>query len=128
MTPRRSIRLRPAAGPSDVAYLPNSTLRACDYPRCGATFDAATGPLGQTLVWCWRLHKTFGLHLCPDHSGLWGGGEGPHVPRLNYAERTTSCSCGEHLPGITLGEMAQAYLAHLETLEGGLRPVDAEPR
>jgi hypothetical protein len=99
-----------------MSYLPDSTFRACDAPGCTATYDAVTGPLGQTPERCWRLHRTFSLHLCPDHSWLTGAGEGPHMPRLDRESRSASCSCEESLPGITLGQMKEAYRRHIASL------------
>lgn len=100
-----------------MGYLINSTLRPCDHPGCPATYDAVTGPEGQTPGWCWRRHRTFSLNLCPDHSWLWGGGEGPHVPRLDRVSSSASCSCEEALPGVTLGEMARSYVSHISQLD-----------
>lgn len=99
-----------------MAHLPDSTLRSCDYPGCSAIYDAVTGPPGQTPDRCWRRHRSFFLELCPDHSPLWGGGDGPHVPRLNRETSAASCSCGEGLPGVTLGQMKEAYQGHLRSV------------
>ncbi len=99
-----------------MSYLPG-TLRSCDAPRCPATYDATTGPLEQAQERRWRLHRTFGLHLCPDHSGLWGAGDGPHAPHLDHPTKAASCSCGQALPDGTLGEMRKAYLRHIGDIE-----------
>jgi hypothetical protein len=98
-----------------VSYVDNSTMRACDGPGCAEAYDAMTGPTGHDTPTPWRLHKTFGLHMCPGHAAaFWGPGDGPHVPHLENRETTTAaCSCGHVLPGPTLGDMRTSYLDHL---------------
>lgn len=96
-----------------MSYVQDSTLRTCDWPGCFATYDATTGPRGQTAERHWRNHPTFGLHLCGDHSPAWGSGDGPHAPHLNHGTQTSVCNCGALLPGMTLGDMSDAYLIHL---------------
>ena len=96
-----------------MSYVPDSTLRVCDWPECEASYDATTGPEGQTAEHHWRHHRTFELHMCGYHSPVWGAGYGPHAPRLDHATRTSACNCGTPLPGQNLGEMSDAYLSHL---------------
>lgn len=91
----------------------DSTLRVCDWPTCGASYDATTGPTGQAPGRVWRNHLTFDLHLCGDHSPAWGSGDGPHAPHLDHSTSKSACNCGVPLPGLTLGEMSDAYLAHI---------------
>ncbi|MFV2172300.1 hypothetical protein ACFHW2_12050 [Actinomadura sp. LOL_016] len=101
-----------------MSYVPDSAMRTCDRPSCTAAYDAATGPKGQTAERHWLLHKTFGMHMCPDHSGLWRRDKsGSHCPDLDRATRTAACSCGRPLPGPTLGDMKRTYLEHLVDLD-----------
>jgi hypothetical protein len=97
-----------------MSYVPDSTLRACDYPQCGAVYDALAVMTGTAHADGWRHHPTFGLHMCGAHAGVWSpDGPDAHRPALNRL--TAACSCGHPLtaaPG-TLGAIKADYLRHL---------------
>lgn len=93
-----------------MSYAPDA-MRCCDAPGCTAEYEALRPDRPG-----WRQHPTFGLHMCPDHAPVYWG-PGAHVPRLDRETLAAACSCGQRLPGRTLGDMSAAYLDHLTTLE-----------
>lgn len=96
-----------------MTALMDSTLRACDYPDCSASYDAAAVMGGQERADGWLQLPKFHLHMCGAHSGIWS--EARHLPR--FASRTGGglCSCGAvlALAPSTLGTVMNVYLAHL---------------
>jgi hypothetical protein len=96
-----------------VSFVADSTLRACDYPTCAASYDAVAVISGLARADGWLQLPSYSLHMCGEHSGIWR--EGRHVP--GRANRTGGgiCSCGAvlALAPSTLGTITNEYLAHL---------------
>lgn len=100
-----------------MTAVPNSTFRACDFPTCGRQFDIAavfTGAPGHERGWL--QHKQLSMHMCPDHTWVWGDGEpGSHRPTVDHRPggSVVECSCKTVLSGRTLGDLKRGYLDHL---------------
>lgn len=102
-----------------MSYVRDSRMRTCDWPGCSDAYDAATGAKCVPGETPWRMHKTFGLHMCGNHVPLTfgddSGGGGPHCPRFVHGTNLAGCSCGQILAAgrYTLGEVKEAYREHL---------------
>jgi hypothetical protein len=105
-----------------MSYVHDSRMRTRDWPGCSDAYDAMTGPRTTPGETPWRMHKTFGLHMCGQHVPLTFGddppGGGPHCPVLNRETLDGSCTCGLSLTTgqSTLGQITDAYHAHLGEL------------
>lgn len=109
-----------------MSYGPvGTTDRLCDWPACPASYDALAVMEGNARAPGWRMHRTFGLHMCGEHAPLtFGTGDGPHCPRLDHGTSLAACSCGAQLTTErrTLGQIEDAYCMHLIDADG---PADA---
>jgi hypothetical protein len=101
-----------------VGYVPDSTLRVCDWPACVAWYDAAEVMGGTAAAPGWLTLSSPGVILCGDHSGVWGTQRNPqHLVRLR--KEKSACGCGFPLVGATLGELRIVYIAHLVEVAAG---------
>lgn len=98
------------------------TLRRCSLPGCSARYDALEVMEGRASAPGWR-HGRMGLRLCGGHSWLWtsSAGRTPHLvafvrPDGDHGALWLRCGCGSwelDTTGLTAGESAARYLAHL---------------
>lgn len=110
-----------------MSYGPvGTTDRLCDWPTCTDLYDALAVMEGTASAPGWRMHPTFSLHMCGEHAPLTfgGNGDGPHCPRIVHGTSLAACSCGVVLTAgrRTLGQMTDAYRAHLADVLGNQAP------
>ncbi len=103
-----------------MTITPNYAVRRCSLPDCAAWYDVvAVTFAGTARADGWRTWRSLNLRLCSDHAWLWvdGAGDGPHRPGLAQVDDVVwvRCACGWELDtaGLTAGESASQYLAHL---------------